>query len=233
MQILEVRVQTQDVAAQRAFYAMTLGLSLLDEGAGSFTVQVGTSRLVFEEAAQGNALYHIAITIPRNRLAAAKGWLAARTALLPKGGQDEFEFASWAAHAIYFRDPTGNILELIARQTIPNDASGAFGPGDMLCVSEIGLPVDDVSARAAALTATLGIAPYKEHSDAFAPLGDEHGLCIVVAVGRPWFPTDTPAVVAPVALTLSGPYGHRYEVPALPYDITITSMERHRDKKPG
>ncbi len=226
MRLLEVRVQARDVAAQRAFYATALGLPVSDDTAGAVTMHAGPSRLVFEEGAHddgnegGDALYHIAFTIPRNKLAAAKGWLAARTPLMTKDGRDEFGSESWDAQQVYFRDPAGNIMELIARQTLPNDAPGAFSPADLLCVSEIGLPVDDVPTQATALTAALGIAHYKEHSDAFAPLGDHHGLFIVVAVGRPWQPTDDArAAPAPTRVVLGGTRAQTYHMPGLPYEI--------------
>jgi len=225
MRLLEVRARAQDVAAQRAFYGTTLGLPVSGDTADAVTVHAGASRLVFE-AARGAGdvgdplLYHIAFTIPRNKLAAAKGWLATRTPLMTRDGRDEFGSESWDAQQVYFHDPGGNIMELIARQTLSNDAPGAFGPDDLLCVSEIGLPVDDVPARAVALTATLGIAHYKEHSDAFAPVGDHHGLFIVVAVGRPWQPTDDAhAAPAPTRVVVGGTRAETYHVPGLPYDI--------------
>ena len=222
MQLMEVRVQVRDVAAQRAFYGTTLGLPVSGDAADAVSVHAGPSRLVFEatRGERGDALYHIAFTIPRNKLAAAKGWLAARTPLLARDGQDEFGAESWDARQIYFRDPAGNIMELIARQTLPNDAPGAFGPDDILCVSEIGLPVDDVPTCAGALTAALGIAHYQEHNEAFAPLGDAHGLFIVVAVGRPWQPTDNArAAVAPVRVVVRAPRAAIYHMPGLPYHI--------------
>jgi len=226
MRLLEVRVRARDVAAQRAFYATTLGLPVSGDTADAVTVHAGPSRLVFEEATHddendgSDALYHIAFTIPRNKLATAKGWLAARTPLMTKDGRDEFGSDSWDAQQVYFRDPAGNIMELIARQTLPNDAPGAFGPADLLCVSEISLPVDDVPTQAVALTAALGIVPYKEHNDAFAPLGDAHGLFIVVAIGRPWQPTDDArATAAPTRVVVGGARAQTYHMPGLPYEM--------------
>jgi len=55
-------------------------------------------------------LYHVAFTIPRNKLAAAKGWLAARTPVMTKDGRDEFGSESWDAQQVYFRDSAGNPL---------------------------------------------------------------------------------------------------------------------------
>lgn len=222
MHIRDVHLQARDLAAQRSFYTAILGLPILEERTDAFAIQAGSSRLSFE-ATRDNSLYHIAFTIPRNKLAAAKDWLGARTPLLSREGRDVFDFASWAAHSLYFRDPGGNILEFIVRDTLANEVPGAFSPGDIICVSEIGFPVDDVPMRAAALMSALGIDHYKEHDDAFSPLGDEHGLCIVVRVGRPWFPTDTPSVVAPLACTLTGSPERAYRMPDHPYEIVVVN----------
>lgn len=227
MHIQELRLRARDVVAQRAFYATALELPVSSDTADSITIQVGTSRLVFEAAHDQNSgtndpRYHIAFTIPRNKLAAAKAWLAARTPLLTRDGQDEFGSTSWDAQQVYFRDPADNIMELIARQSLPNDAPGTFGPSDLLCVSEIGLPVEDVSQRAGELTLGLGINYYHEHSDTFAPLGDAHGLFIIVAIGRLWLPTDDAhAAPAPVHVVVRGPTAKTFHTPGLPYTVIM------------
>ncbi len=223
MLITDLRVVTRDVAAQRAFYAGTLELPVREETAAALTLQVGATRLTFEATtAREEPVYHIAFNIPRTKLAAAKEWLATRAPLLTADGRDDFVAESWDARMVYFRDPAGNILECIARQTLPNDRMGPFDPRDLLSVSEIGLPVDDVPVRVAALEGALGIAAYKERSATFAPLGDEQGLLIVVTAGRPWFPTATRAVVAPARLTLRGAREAHDRMPSLPYEITVT-----------
>lgn len=223
MHITELRLAARDLAAQRAFYTVDLALPLLADAPAAFTVGGGATRLTFEAAPANLAPYHVAFTIPTNKLAAAKAWLAGRAALLARDGADEFASTSWNAQQVYFRDPAGNILEFIARHTLPNAAPGPFGPRDLLAVSEIGLVVDDVPAAVALLTAALDIVPYQAQSATFAPLGDEHGLFIVVQRGRHWFPTDTPADVSPLALTIRGQQNMQYQVPHLPYRITVTA----------
>jgi len=228
--IVELSLLTHDLAAQHAFYTRILGVPLVEGTPTSFAVQAGATRLVFAETARPAPPYHLAFNIPRTALPAAKHWLTSRAPLLARDGRDEFAFASWDARSVYFRDPAGNIVEFIARQASPpdaGDASGAFGPHDLRCVSEIGLPVDDTSARAADLSARLGLAPYKEQSDAFAPLGDEHGLFIVVRVGRPWLPTDDVyAAATPVRVVIRGAREQVYHMPGLPYDIEMTMTSR-------
>lgn len=223
MDIVELRLATRDLAAQRAFYVAALGLAPLGETADTLTVGAGASRLVFEATAGGAAAQHVAFNIPENKLAEAKTWLAGRVTLLTREGEDEFTSGRWNSRQVYFADPAGNILEFIARHDLSNAAPGAFGPREVLGVSEVGLPVDDVPAAAALLAAELGIAPYQEQGATFAPLGDEHGLFIVVERGRPWFPTDTPAAVAPIAVALAGPRDRVYHLPRLPYRIAVVA----------
>lgn len=169
-------------------------------------MQVGLSRLTFALAGgdNGSPAQHFAFTIPRNRLAVAKEWLRERAAPLTQDGQDEFSSASWRAQQVYFRDPAGNILELIARQTLAIDAESPFDARQIVSVSEVGLPTDDVPGTVAALGATFGLAPYGEPSDTFTAVGDHEGLLIVVRAGRHWFPTTTPAVAVAVTATLGG-----------------------------
>ena len=105
---------------------------------------------------------------------------------------EEYDFSHWdGAHAVYFRDPEQNIVELLARPQ----------PRPELTLAEVGLPVEDVAAAVEAL-AELGIEPYDEWGETFAPLGDSDGLLIVVRVGRGWFPVDVPAGSAPIVVTV-------------------------------
>jgi hypothetical protein len=108
---------------------------------------------------------------------------------------EEHDFSSWGgARAVYFRDPEENVVELIARpQARPE-----------LALAEVGLPVEDVAAAVGVLERELGLRPYDDWGESFAPLGDDDGLLIVVRVGRGWFPVDVPAGRSPIEVTLAG-----------------------------
>ena len=107
---------------------------------------------------------------------------------------EEHDFSGWdGARAVYFRDPEQNVVELLARPE----------PRPERELAEVGLPVEDVPAAVEAL-AELGIAPYRDADETFAPLGDADGLLIVVRAGRGWFPYDVPAGTAPVEVTVQG-----------------------------
>ena len=107
---------------------------------------------------------------------------------------EEHDFSGWdGARAIYFRDPEQNIVEFLARPE----------PRPEVAIAEVGLPVDDVAAAVETL-AELGIEPYREWDETFAPLGTADGLLILVSTGRGWFPYDVPAGAAPIAVTVEG-----------------------------
>jgi catechol 2,3-dioxygenase-like lactoylglutathione lyase family enzyme len=108
---------------------------------------------------------------------------------------EEHDFSSWGgARAVYFRDPEENVVELIARPKARPE----------LALAEVGLPVDDVAEAVDALDRELGLRPYDDWDESFAPLGDDDGLLIVVRVGRGWFPVGVPSGAAPVEVTVAG-----------------------------
>jgi catechol-2,3-dioxygenase len=236
MHITELTLQTHNLPAQRDFYEHTLELPVLEASEQAFTVQAGTTRLTFQTTEQEDTLYHVAFTVPRNKTAQAKRWATARFPLLTDpAGIEEFAGGSWNSWSIYFRDPANNILEFIAHYDLSRETEGDFGPQDMLHVSEIGLPVDDVPAQVDHLQASLGVEPYKgQRYDSFAPVGDIYGLFIVVSTGRLWIPDmKSPATIAPTAITVEGTEERHYKLSPLPYDIHVAQLSKIYERNAG
>lgn len=191
MRIHELRLPTTDLPAQLAFYRDVLRLPVVESGAEHLAVQAGTTRLVFTSEGEAAPVYHFAFNVPRNQFASARQWIEARVPLIPDTkGALTWHSDGWNADMLYFCDPVGNILEFIARQTLDYERNTPFSSGDIQCISEIGLAVDDVQAAVANLSSRLRIPVYDGlGSGTFCALGDEHGLLIVVRKGRAWFPT--------------------------------------------
>jgi catechol-2,3-dioxygenase len=199
-----------------------LGLPLLGQTPGqNLTFQVGDSRLIFSQAPQDwRGVYHFAINVPEEQFYAAKDWISSKTGLLKDGsGADEFHFASWNAHALYFSDPAGNIVELIARHDLDHNQPGDFSPEFLLNISEIGLASDDVAQTCQSMQAELGWSVYRDsQSDDFVALGDPHGLLILVRRGRVWYPdTGKAAQLNPVRVDLLDIQGHPRQLVGFPY----------------
>ena len=175
---------------------------------------MGATRLAFVPG--GDSPHHLAFNIPEDRLADAKAWLRGRgVAIVDVDGTDEGDAGDWDAHMCYFEDPEGHVLECIARHGLANASRAPFGPTSLLDVSEVGVVVDDVPAAARRLQDALGVPAYRPAGERFAPLGDEHGLLIVVPRGRRWFPTCRPATGAPIVIEAEGVEKEVEPVPGL------------------
>lgn len=222
MRIQELSLHTRHLAEQKDFYHTALGLPLLAETTASFTLKAGATRLRFEEAQQ-DVLYHVAFTIPRNTFTETKSWLRKYVSLLRKHSEDEFFFATLNARSFYFCDAANNILELIVYYDLNHETEGPFGPAQVLHVSKIGLPVEDVLAQVSLLKEKLTIEPYRDLvSEEFAFMGDMYGQLVVVKIGRPWEPAETlMAAVSPVQFTMSGKPEQQFQLSPYPYTITV------------
>lgn len=201
MHIARLHLLAHDLEAQRRFYAETLGFAVVADSATTLTIATGDSQLhLIDARAAGNAAHapaHYAFNIPYDQVLVAKGWLGARTPLLAdRAGRNDFHNEAFASHQIYFRDPDGNIGELIGRARLPASAGEPFTAATAVRgLSEIGLAVSDVPTAARSYLEAFGPSRYGAEPGAdFAAVGDDDGMLIVVRAGRIWFPdTGIPA----------------------------------------
>lgn len=221
MLIRDVTLAARRLAPLRAFYVGALGFLAVEDTPARLSLRVGASTLTFEEAGRGeDGAYHVAFAAPARRWAEAKTWAAP---LLGRDGADEFASGLWAAPQAYFADPDGNVLEIVARPIEASAESGAFGPfraAELAGLVEVGVPVDDVQARARELAAAFGLAVPASDSSAFLPVGDDAGRLILVPAGRPWFPTATPAAALPLRATLRSERSGSLSFAGFPYAFT-------------
>jgi catechol-2,3-dioxygenase len=224
MQFREVTLVSNNLIAQKSFYADLLGLPLLVETREQLSIHARATTLTFLYSPEKPSnVYHLAFNVPENQLPAAGAWIELRTPVLASISNPTktvFEFLSWNAHSIYFKDGDNNILEFIARHNLDNSSDTPFTSNNILGVSEIGLPTENVIQTATELQERLGLPIYDgKGSEMFAAVGDEHGLLIVVPVGHPWLPTDsTSATPMPIQVTTPD-VASDYSVTDLPYEL--------------
>lgn len=191
-----------------AFYGDRLGLDVSHLDAARLTIEVGESTLEFHPSA-GMPYYHVALLLPGDRFAAALVWISDRTELLPdrETGETVFDFRDWDAQAIYFHDPAGSIVELIAHRGIgESGTTGPFAGAELVGLSEVGI-VGDPPSLAAALERELGLEVWDgtvEGEGRLAFVGEKARTLILCRAGRPWLPTGRPAEAHPVEVTLAG-----------------------------
>jgi len=210
----EITLYTSKLKEQCNFYSNILKFPIIESNDTEFSMRIGESILRFKQMKDGTEpTYHYAINIPSNKHKLAQEWLSKKTPLL---GDDIFYFDFWDAHAMYFRDPAGNIGELIARHTLDNDREGEFSVSDLLCVSEIGTPVENPSDLASELKTAYNLDAYGESMF----IGDENGLFVVVPVNRMWFPDYTlKANVYPTDIVISDEGKDEFKYQSYPYNI--------------
>ena len=187
MRLLDVQMTVTDVLRAASFYEQTLDLPV-ERQEDLVQVSVGSSTLTLRQGGAGSGSHHVALTVPASQFDQSKRRLSSRVPLLQRDGADEFTLpAPWRSRSIYVGGPDAALIELIARHDLPATPDDPAGP---LCVSEVGVAVDDVDAAARDLHETFGLDRFDVGGPGFAPVGGHHGLLIVVARRRTWFPTD-------------------------------------------
>ncbi len=213
-------LQTHLLDELRTFYGQTLGLPVVAATPDSFRLQAGGTAIEFEQVADGSQpYYHVAFNIPARRLWSARAWLEQRVTLLrhAETGDDVIFLEAWNAHALYFYDPAGSLIELIARHSLPSAPDGPFGPGDILYASEIALRPPDQQRAIAAIRAAFGLEHYLGQ-ESF--LGDEWGMLVVSPLGRLWIPEYRKAgATFPTRIGLAGHGTARLVFPDAPFEI--------------
>jgi catechol-2,3-dioxygenase len=222
----EIILLTNNTDELKDFYLNKIGVKLVSEKKGSsFTVNIGKTKLTFQKSdGDVTPYYHFAINIPENKINDAKDWLNGKAAILPKNNEDVIDFTTWNAHSVYFYDPTGNIVELIARHFLENPSNEPFGAGSLLNISELGMPVEDMPKFVAAVEEKTGETIWDGNNESFAAIGDQQGLIIAVPTNRNWYPTEDKLSYAyPITLKVKGDKGGMHTFDGTPYKIIIDS----------
>lgn len=208
MDIKLVVLQTKRLVEMKAFYIVKLGFPLIKEDNNSFRFRVGTSELEFtSKEAEGDPYYHFALNIPANNFNEAKSWISKRVSLNMEDGEDEVDFAHLPAHALYFDDPAGNVVEFISRHSVTENSTQPFTITSILNISEISLTVDDALSASKKLN---GIGVKERDNGAISSktlhfMGErENGVfLLLIEPGRKWLFSNKISAIYPLEIKLS------------------------------
>jgi catechol-2,3-dioxygenase len=224
MKIPDLNLYTSNLLIQKEFYTKSLGLKLTKNSPDSFSVLAGTSLLTFTESnLQGEPYYHFAFNIPENKLNEAIKWLRNEVELIEYEGSPVIDFPNWNSHSVYFYDPAGNIIELIARHNLKNASNEPFSGNSLLNISEIGMPVDSVKEFVELAESKLNENLWWGDRETFAAIGDEEGLFIAVTTKRNWFPTDKACNIYPMTVKIEKKDPSFEILEFIPYKIIPTT----------
>ncbi len=134
-------------------------------------------------------------------------WLQGRVQLLWLDDYKSYiaDFVNWHARSAYFLDPAGNILELIARFDLNDEASEIFSSMQFRNISEIGLvfPDEGFGKNVDELLNNYKLQYFSKQPPLlhFRAIGDDEGLFIVVPENRNWFSTKMASGIFPIEVS--------------------------------
>jgi len=214
MRIIELKIFTTHLLAQKAFYRDTLGFTIVEETENSISFRIGNSTLIIEQSDTATP-YHFAINIPSNQEMEALNWLKSKVNILQDGKNEIQDFDFWNAKAIYFYDADNNIVEFIARKNLDNSSQTPFGPNSLIEISEIGMPTLNIEKKFNSINETLGLEVFSGSFESFCAIGGERGLFICInRAKRDWYPKGDQAY--------SSDFSALWEVNSMKYSIGFT-----------
>ena len=206
--ITRLELVSNNLDEQEKFYSKQMELPVTRISNTRIKVNAGSTEIFFyEDKNYIQPIYHFAFNIPENQLNDGISWLKKHGITIAKrpDGSEIYNFSNWNAHAAYWIDASGNLLEFIARHNLPTASNEAFSSKSILYASEIGLVVDSVSKEIDNIDEGLSLKPFKGYASNFAAIGNEHNLLIIVERNRPWLGStaNIPANPVPVNSTFA------------------------------
>jgi len=222
LRIERIKLNALDLEPLRSFYSDILDLPIVENEEDSFTVLAGISRLSFQQVTSEEApYYHFAFNVSENKIEQALDWLKEKQIpISPINGNLTVRSESWDSLSVYFMDPAGNIVEFIARYRLrnPSDKPG-FTRDDILNISEIGVPAEDVNQMSLLLQNRLDSPVYLEGDEMFTPIGDEEGLAILSSLRRYWLGSEKSVRIFPMEVTVGTGKSGEFQIPKHPYVV--------------
>lgn len=196
MIITQLKIYTNKLEEQVAFYKTILGVDVIDRTETSVSFKIGCTHLILNYSESAKP-YHFAFNIPSNKEKEALVWLKEKLTVLQHHGHELIDFPNWNAKSIYFYDADKNIVEFIARKNLKVETIVPFDSSQLLGVSEIGMAVNNVGEIYHKINAIRKTDLYFGNLDWFCAAGDEHGLFIIIDQSKKgWMPCNDHAYTA-------------------------------------
>jgi catechol-2,3-dioxygenase len=211
MKLIHQKINVFCLKEMKEFFLEILEMEIIREDDHCFTIQAGKTKITFTQA-NDIPFYHFAFRAGLEFYEFMYNKLNKLNLLLPNEEGEKSTY--WGGKQLYFKDPDGNILEIIEREN-PNSEK-LQGWYD---VCEMGLPTGDVQE----LSEFLQMIPNenKSTSETFRFYGDKRGNFILVKKVRHCYPTEQPAEIHPLSIEVEGDYYQLLQHSHLPYAFEV------------
>jgi catechol 2,3-dioxygenase-like lactoylglutathione lyase family enzyme len=211
MKIIHLKINVFRMIEMKKFYSEILEMEIVQENEHCFTIQAGKTQITFLQATD-IPFYHFAFRAGLEFYEYMYNKLNKLDLLLPNEEGETSMY--WGGKQLYFKDPDGNILEILERENpYSENLEGWYD------VCEMGLPSGDVQE----LSGFLQMIPNENvsTSETFRFYGDVSGNFILVKEGRHWYPTEQPAEVYPGTIVVEGDHNQILKHSHLPYTFEV------------
>ncbi|UTH15036.1 hypothetical protein [Macrococcus epidermidis] len=141
MKIITICLQTKEISNLKEFYKKIGFNSVVKDN--NLIIQLNDSKIIFENNSnESRPYYHFAIDIAPKDFESLKKTISEKVFLLTEDNNDEIYFEHINAKSFYINDPSGNIVEFIARNQFDNDNSKNIR---YIRISEISLVTNKVN----------------------------------------------------------------------------------------
>jgi catechol-2,3-dioxygenase len=218
MRIVQVSLVSNNLEKMKDFYTNDLEMELLSSTEDSFSVLVGTSKIVFNRSKK-IPYYHLCFRTGGQYFEDIFLKLDSKNRLLEdETGQKKMY---WKGKQAYFIDPDGNILEVLEREYIGENTP----PLGWFDIGEIGLPVSNIKEAQKILSSYIDDIE-KRDNDTFAFYGDPSGYLVLVKEGRNWYPTNRSSEINQLEISVLGKKSAEFKLLGHPYIFKIKKEDK-------
>ncbi len=236
LEIKELEIKTNNVEKSREFWEGSLHLQVIDTTLHGFTVKLGNSRLTFNLLASGDPIVnHFSILIPKNQIEKTLDWLKNPNGKYLNGpsspvnilkdettGAEIVSNPAQNARSIYFEDPTGNIVELVARKEFGTEVTGDFSSDQFLKIVEVAAVSKSISKCYDILKSEFNVQEFPGSTAGYKPVGGGEGDILLINFDKPWKPTESSlSVPYETTVTIRSSIEKYIELPNMVYYSTF------------
>lgn len=225
MKINQVNFMCFNLEEMFSFYTEVLEMDLISRTESGFSVLAGITTLVFQQT-DSMPFYHFCLRTSTEYFDEIFSKLEQEDKLLKDEGVSKSMF--WGGKQAYFKDPDGNILEMVER---PYEGEGG-APSGWYDICEIGLPLKDIKNAQQNLTEFI-VDTINSKSDTFAFFGNSLGYLVLVKEGRHWFPTTKGATIHPIQIKLTGHKDAYLKLSEYPYYFKVVRSSEKINPEDG